>query len=249
MRSLHLMASRFSIVILAEARASRADVTTWQREFPMHSLILSEGSPIGSGGILMLISRTAFQTPGANDIVELVKGRVLLVKLAIGLCPVTVAGIHLDPSHTVAQRTRVLKLIEANVPPPTVTPMIIGGDFNTIVDGDARFHPTTAEYNHNNDPLHATFNQILNHRLLEIHQDSYTRVGRLNGVPHVLSRLDRWYMNVDPVFAQDCRCTAGLYLPLLTNGMSDHAPIFIKITAMRGAPPSPSEPLRSAMGG
>jgi hypothetical protein len=90
--------------------------------------------------------------------------------------------------------------------------------------------------------MHNVFNQTLDAQLIEIHQDNYTRVGMLDGKTHVLSRIDRWYTNMDPVMAQDLRCQAGIFHPLCFNELSDHVPLYLKIYIASGAPVSPSVP-------
>lgn len=127
-----------------------------------------------------------------------------------------------------------LRSIGALLPRPWHGVGFVGGDFNTAVDGEARYHPGVDKYTFGRDVEEDIVVEELGPRLVELAQTEYTHVGLGARGVSVLSRIHRVYAAL-----LDLHGVAGLSCPLeLEDPVSDHSPVFARLAVRARSRPT-----------
>lgn len=102
-------------------------------------------------------------------------------------------GVHFVP-RSLDERRNLLEEIRRALPRWDCGVWFIGGDFNSVVEGEGGLRIRHGTFVNATEPEERLFSGT---RLTELAQPDYTRLGMWDGSPRAASRIDRWCCLVD----------------------------------------------------
>ena len=138
-----------------------------------------------------------------------------------------IANLHLDPALGNDEKKEVLSELKKNLVKIDEGIAILTDDFNFMPVGEHRLDLTNGEPIIVREPIASYFEAFFDY-FVEVAQDQFTRVRIEQDKPISASRLDRMYINMQPMDLMDMQPRAiVLHNALKSDRLSDHAALSI----------------------
>lgn len=142
LKAAHRLFAKYDVLVIMGAHSDKGCLTRLAGELPSHRLFASHLLSAVGGVVVAIGPRLAGRCSSIRaEIAE--RDRVVAVRCVADAVEWIFVGSHLVPEATIASRRRLLRRIRAFVLADCSGGVFVGGDFNTVVDGDGRLYPAT----------------------------------------------------------------------------------------------------------
>ena len=238
------LAQRHDIIFIQESHGGEHDARRLKDLLrTTHKVFTCPHPSVRAGGVVTIIKNPFIEN---FDVVLppicIVPGRVMAIDLEGkgGNCRLT--NVHNEPSQTALQQCALIDRILGEGPSQDQALHIVGGDFNFVPVGEARFNATSSEWAEG-DTRVAKHWAVVAKSFTEWHQEQFTR-GQNCEAGFVMARLDRVYSNHFLIDVYDSSISAAAEGNIHeASKLSDHLVVsasFVRKRRAKGWRPIPS---------
>jgi endonuclease/exonuclease/phosphatase family metal-dependent hydrolase len=224
------------VIGLQEVHGTKSGMHEVMKQFAGWDCYFSPSPSPAAGGVAILVHRHVLSRTCCHYHRVLLDGRALQVHLQFAAFALNLVTVHIEPAATRHAHCQLLRRTFATSA-PEIQITIILADLNTCMPGDGRIHLDNLHAVDQDDALGQWITSHYPHFVIAEH-DGHTRIGRHNGTPTVLSRIDYVLIDLPKVTILDSRFAAHVHGDLLKLTASDHAAVVAHLHPPRSTPPS-----------
>jgi hypothetical protein len=226
------------IIGLQEVHGTTATMHELFNTYPGWRFFVSCSPSAAAGGVAILIQGSMLCKVKCIIPQVFLAGRALRVLLQFDTFALNILSLHVEPAATrQVQRDMLFKALSSAEPSLHCT--VVLADLSSCLPGDGRLHLHSMQHSANDDWLGGWLSSSFPRFTIADH-DGYTRIGKREGVPSVLSRIDYILTDMDKPTVLDSRFSGYTVGDLFNLTASDHVAVVAAYHPPRSSPSSRS---------
>jgi hypothetical protein len=226
---------RVDVIGLQEVHGSAADMDEYFKGFPCWTSYASAASSPAAGGVAILVNNVILARAGNVVFQVLLPGRGVRVLMQFHGFIMNILCLHVEPAATRQVQQTFIKQALSTANEGMSTTFVLA-DLNTCMPGDHRARLQGLQDPVSDDALGSWISNKFPRFTIAEH-DGYTRLGRRDGSPNILSRIDYILTDMAKPTLLDCRFTGYVLGDLLQHTCSDHIAVLASLHPPRESPP------------
>jgi exonuclease III len=236
MRYLQKIAKVSDIIGLQEVHGSASDMTEVFKAMPGWACYLSPSASPAAGGVALLVHQALLAKASSSFHQVLLEGRGLRTHLQFATFALNVITLHLEPAAPRHVHRNLLHQALGSADRALHATFLLA-DLNLCMPGDCRLHLDNLHADEHDDVTgHWLATTFPNFTIAD--HDGHTRIGRREGAPSVLSRIDYVMSDIAKPTLLDSRFSAHVLGDLFKMTASDHAAVIAHLHPPRSSPTS-----------
>jgi hypothetical protein len=226
---------RVEVIGLQEVHGTREDMDEYFKAFPCWIAFPSPAHSPAAGGVALLINKCIIDR--ARDVLYQVlwPGRGVRVQMQFYNFTLNMLCLHVEPAATRLRQQNFLQQALSTAEDRVAATFILA-DLNACLPGDHRIRLQGLQDPGSDDVLGSWFSHKYPGLTIAEH-DGFTRLGRRDGAPSILSRIDYILTDMAKPTLLDCRFTGYTLGDLFKHTCSDHIAVIASLHPPRDAPP------------
>jgi hypothetical protein len=226
---------RVEVIGLQEVHGTSEDMYEYFKAFPCWTSFPSPAPSPAAGGVAILINKCILDR--ARDVIYqvLLPGRGVRVQIQFYNFTLNMLSLHVEPAATRTMQQNFLQKALSTADACTAATFVLA-DLNACLPGDHRVRLQELQDPGGDDVLGSWFSQKYPGFTIAEHE-GFTRLGRRDGAPTILSRIDYILTDMAKPTLLDCRFTGFTLGDLFQHTCSDHIAVLASLHPPRNAPP------------
>jgi hypothetical protein len=226
---------RVDIVGLQEVHGTISDMDEFFKSFPCWSSFASAAPSPAAGGVAILVNKCVLDRARSVLFQVLLPGRGVRVQIQFHGYTMNILCLHVEPAAT-RQMQQSFLLNAFSTADDRLAATFVLADLNTCMPGDHRVRLQGLQDPVSDDALGSWLSHKFPRFTIAEH-DGFTRLGRREGSPHILSRIDYILTDTAKPTLLDCRFTGFTLGDLFKHTCSDHIAVLASLHPPREFPP------------